>query len=232
MLLSARQAVKRFSPGTPNEVVAVNDISLELAKGEFLAIHGPSGGGKSTLLLMLGGLLRPDSGTIEINGRQPYTLSSEDRAALRATEIGFVFQQFHLIPYLTVIENVLAPGLAPRPAGKSPSRSELESRAAELVEKFGLKDRAGHKPGELSTGERQRTALARALIFAPPLLLADEPTGNLDDDNARIVLTAMKEYCAEGGGVLLVTHDVRASEYADRTLTIRRGQLQPQGVTV
>ncbi|MCA9041257.1 MAG: ABC transporter ATP-binding protein [Planctomycetaceae bacterium] len=230
MLLQAKQAVKRFSSGTPNEVIAVKDISLDLSAGEFLAIHGPSGGGKSTLLLILGGLLRPDSGTIEINGRQPYALSAEDRASLRATEIGFVFQQFHLIPYLTVIENVIAPGLAPRPAGKESSHTELHQRAVELIEKFGLAARADHKPGELSTGERQRTALARALLFKPPLLLADEPTGNLDDENARIVLTAMKEYCAEGGGVLLVTHDARASEYADRTLTIRDGQLQAENV--
>ncbi|QDU82855.1 Lipoprotein-releasing system ATP-binding protein LolD [Polystyrenella longa] len=231
MLLQAKQAVKRFSTGSRNEVTAVNDVSLELAAGEFLAIQGPSGGGKSTLLLMLGGLLRPESGTIKINGRQLYELSSEERAALRATEIGFVFQQFHLIPYLTVRENVLAPGLAPRPAGKVLAHAELEQRADELINSFGLESRANHKPGELSTGERQRTALARALLFSPPLLLADEPTGNLDDENARIVLTAMKDYCAAGGGVLLVTHDARASEFADRTLTIRDGELQTENVS-
>ncbi|MEZ6044438.1 MAG: ABC transporter ATP-binding protein [Planctomycetaceae bacterium] len=226
MLLDAKQIVKEFSTGSQHKVVAVNEVSLSVSPREFLAIRGPSGGGKSTLLLILGGLLRPDQGEVEITGKNLYALTPEKRAEFRASEIGFVFQQFHLIPYLSVLENVIAPGLAPRSAGKASSQAELEARAMELLDRFGMTSRKDHNPGELSTGERQRTSLARAMLFNPPLLLADEPTGNLDEENARIVLTALKEYSAAGGGVLLVTHDDRASEYADRTLLIRDGKLE------
>ncbi len=218
MLIQVEQ-VKKTYQRAENSVSAVDDVSLSLDKGEFLSIHGPSGGGKSTLLLMLGGLLKPDAGTITVNDQQPYKMSSEERAAFRATNIGFVFQQFHLIPYLSVADNILAPSIAHQTPG-------MEARVAERVERFGFQHRANHKPGELSTGERQRTALARALLFNPPILLADEPTGNLDDENAETVLGYLKDFCAEGGGVLLVTHDARATEYAARTLNIRDGKLQ------
>jgi ABC-type lipoprotein export system ATPase subunit len=196
----------------------VDGISLTVAPGEFVAVQGPSGCGKTTLLLAAGGLLQPSSGLVLVNGQDPYALSPEDRARFRAAHLGFVFQQFHLIPYLSVLDNVLAPCIALPPAGAG-------DRACELIAHFGLEDRALHVPAELSTGERQRVALARALLNRPKLLLADEPTGNLDRDNARIVLGYLAEFAKSGGAVLLVTHDAAAAEFAQRTLRLIEGRL-------
>jgi ABC-type lipoprotein export system ATPase subunit len=163
-------------------------------------------------------LLRPTGGRIRIDGEDPYALSPSRRAALRARTVGFVFQQFHLIPYLSVLDNVLAPALA------LPSRTATE-RARALVAEFGLADRGAHVPAALSTGERQRVALARALLNRPGLLLADEPTGNLDRDNAAIVLDHLRRFAEDGGTVLLVTHDPAAAGCADRTLHLQDGIL-------
>jgi ABC-type lipoprotein export system ATPase subunit len=183
-----------------------------------LAIRGPSGCGKTTLLLAAGGLLRPSEGRISLNGQNPYELSPEQRSKLRARTIGFVFQQFHLIPYLTVRQNILAASLA------LPEK-EASTRVREIVHHFGLDDRVNHVPAQLSTGERQRTALARAVLNQPKVILADEPTGNLDEDNARTVFDFLGQYVKDGGCVLLVTHDVRAAEHATRTLQMRQAQL-------
>ena len=218
MLLELTNLQKTYEgPGGP--VTALDQVSLTLDAGEFLAIKGPSGCGKSTLLLTVGGLLRPDSGTLKFAGTEPFELSADARADLRARQIGFVFQQFHLVPYLSVLDNVLAPTLA---TGSDNSRDH----ARELLERFGLNERSGHRPAELSSGERQRTALARALLNRPKLLLADEPTGNLDDENAQIVLRAMKDFAEGGGGVLLVTHEQSALEFADRIVSMRVGRLE------
>jgi ABC-type lipoprotein export system ATPase subunit len=184
----------------------------------LLAVHGPSGCGKTTLLLTAGALLRPNAGQVSLDGQDPYGLNPEARSELRARVIGFVFQQFHLIPYLTVRQNILAPSLA-MPA------KEADQRAQELVNRFGLDDRAGHVPAQLSTGQRQRTALARALLNQPKIILADEPTGNLDEKNAEIVFGYFSEYVAEGGCVLLVTHDAKAAAHATRTLQMVDGRL-------
>jgi putative ABC transport system ATP-binding protein len=208
----------KFYPKPQGPVQALDAVSLTVDAGEFVAVQGPSGGGKTTLLLMIGGLLRPSSGHIAIDGHDPYGFSPEDRARFRAANIGFVFQQFHLIPYLSVWDNVRAPVLAKPSPGAS-------KRAQELVDKLGLQDRVAHLPAELSTGERQRVALARALLNQPKLLLADEPTGNLDADNATIVLRFLAEYAAGGGAVLLVTHDAAATQYARRTLHLSAGRL-------
>ena len=148
----------------------------------------------------------------------PYILSPDKRSLLRAELIGFVFQQFHLIPYLTIKENITAPSLA------GPVDNH-ETRALELISQFGLEDRIDHLPSQLSTGEKQRTALARALFNRPKIIMADEPTGNLDDDNARIVLNHLKGYVEEGGSVLLVTHSTMAAEYADRALDMKNGRI-------
>ncbi|MGH7201694.1 MAG: ABC transporter ATP-binding protein, partial [Planctomycetaceae bacterium] len=196
----------------------VRNVSVSVNAGQFLAVQGPSGCGKTTLLLMAGGLLAPDAGTVLVGGTNPYELSPNRRATFRAEKIGFVFQQFHLVPYLSVFENVLAPSIAL-------DRSNAPARAKELVAHFGLEHRLHHVPGQLSTGERQRTALARALLNEPKLLLADEPTGNLDPDNATIVLEHMKEFARSGGAVLLVTHDERAVGFADEIVRMRDGQL-------
>ena len=210
--LEIRDLVKQY-PSPTGTVRALTGVSLQVAAGEFVAIQGPSGCGKSTLLLAAGGLLHPDSGQVQIAGLDLYQLSSEDRAKFRARHLGFVFQQFHLVPYLSVLDNVLAPTLAcPIP--------EARSRAMELLERFGLQNRLHHVPEKLSIGERQRTALARALLNKPQLLLADEPTGNLDRDNADIVLNTLKEFADAGGAVLLVTHDINAATRAGRTVCL------------
>ncbi len=207
-------------PGPAGPVRALVEAELKAEKGDFLLVRGPSGSGKTTLLLLAGGLLAPTAGEIRWNGTNPYALPPGERAALRARTVGFVFQQFHLVPYLTVRENVLAPSLAaPVP--------EAEKRAGELLERFGLAGRADHKPGELSTGEKQRTALARALLLGPPLLLADEPTGNLDPGSSQGILRAFEEYTRSGGTILLVTHDPALAPRKGREFLLEEGRLRP-----
>jgi ABC-type lipoprotein export system ATPase subunit len=163
-------------------------------------------------------LLRPSAGQVLLDGQDPYQLSPDQRARLRCQSVGFVFQQFHLVGYLSVRENILSASLG----DSAPADS---SRCDQLIEQFGLQDRAGHRPGRLSVGEKQRTALARALLNRPRLLLADEPTGNLDAGNARIVLEAMDQFAREGGSVLLVTHDERAADFAHDTFQLNQGRL-------
>ncbi|TSA53464.1 MAG: ABC transporter ATP-binding protein [Planctomycetaceae bacterium] len=210
--------VTKIYDGPEGKVAALDRVSLSVQPGEFLAVCGPSGCGKTTLLLTAGGLLRPSDGQMSLDGQDPYVLSPEMRSRLRARMIGFVFQQFHLIPYLTVRQNILAPSLA------FPTK-EADQRAQELVSRFGLDERAGHVPAQISTGQRQRTALARALLNKPKIILADEPTGNLDEGNANIVLGYLSQYVAEGGCVLLVTHDVRTAAHATRSLQMSQGKL-------
>jgi len=199
-------------------VRALAGVSLVVSAGEFAAVQGPSGCGKTTLLLTAGGLLAPDGGTVEIDGQNPYALDPDRRAVFRAEKVGFVFQQFHLIPYLSVSDNVLTPALAR-------SSSNAQEKARELVERFGLANRAEHLPGELSVGERQRTALARALLNEPDLILADEPTGNLDEINARVVLQSLADVAQSGRAVLLVTHDANAAGFAQKRWRLDNGKL-------
>ena len=215
-VLAINQLGKSF-PSAAGEVHAVRDVSLEVAAGELVALRGPSGCGKSTLLMAAGGLLEPTSGSVEINGTDLYSLGQDGRAQFRAENIGFVFQQFHLIPYLDVRDNILAASLAT-------ARAEGE-RVDELLEIFGLQQRAHHVPAALSTGEKQRTAMARALLNNPKLILADEPTGNLDQDNAEALLEQLSGFSGKGGAVLLVTHDARVDNHAGRTIEISDGNL-------
>jgi len=210
--------VSKWFNGAQGKVTALKEVSFSVRPGELLAIRGPSGCGKTTLLLTAGGLLRPSDGQISLNGQDPYTLSPEMRSRLRARNIGFVFQQFHLIPYLTVRQNIVTASLAI-------PQKEASEKAQQLISRFGLEDRADHVPARLSTGERQRTALARALLNEPKVILADEPTGNLDEDNAQTVFGYLSEYVSDGGCVLLVTHDTRAAAHATRSLQMSRGQL-------
>jgi putative ABC transport system ATP-binding protein len=221
--MSARLEIEGLTKsyrGPAGDVCAVDAASLVLRAGEFLAVRGPSGCGKTTLLLAAGTLLQPTRGQVLIDGQDPYGLSPGQRARFRAQQIGFVFQQFHLVPYLDVLDNILASALALRP--NRPARP----RALELVEQFGLTNRMSHVPAALSTGERQRVALARALLNQPKLLLADEPTGNLDEPNGQLVLGCLAEFARAGGAVLLVTHDPRAGSYADRIIDMTAGKLQ------
>jgi putative ABC transport system ATP-binding protein len=210
--------ISKWFDGPEGKVMALEEVCLSISPGEFLAVRGPSGCGKTTLLLTAGGLLRPSTGQVSLDGQDPYVLSSEKRSRMRASMIGFVFQQFHLIPYLTVRQNIMAPSLA-LPA------KEAEQRAQQLVSNFGLDDRAGYVPAQLSTGQRQRTALARALLNKPKIILADEPTGNLDEDNADIVFDYLSKYVSDGGCVLLVTHDIRAASHATKILQMSQGRI-------
>jgi len=208
------------------EVRALDGVDLRIAPGEFLAVRGPSGCGKTTLLLILGGMMHPSQGTMRFDGQDLYAMTDRQRAGLRAGSIGFVFQMFHLIPYLDVVANVrMAAG-----EGRASSRSDVP--VAGLLERLGLADRSHHKPAELSAGERQRVALARALLNRPKLVLADEPTGNLDPDNAGIVFGHLSAYHREGGTVVVVTHGGEAERYADRVIQLRAGRIeQLQGAT-
>jgi ABC-type lipoprotein export system ATPase subunit len=192
------------------------DVSVQVESGEFVAVKGPSGSGKTTLLLIAGGLLRPDTGSVRILSQEFYAMTPEERAKTRAVNLGFVFQQFHLVPYLSVMDNILAPAL-------TGAVKNARERAEELIEKFGLQDRARHMATELSTGERQRTALARALMARPKIILADEPTGNLDNDNAKIVLDTLTEFTNDGGAVLWVTHNDDSAKLAHRVVHLNKG---------
>ena len=216
-MIEVREIRKSYrGPGGP--VRALDGVSLRVGAGEFAVVHGPSGCGKTTLLLAAGALLAPDDGGVFVDGRDVYRMSLEERAHLRAITIGFVFQQFHLIPYLTVLENVLAASLA------SPSRSARE-RAEQLLDQFGISSRARHLPADLSTGERQRTALARALLNQPRVLLADEPTGNLDPDNAAALLGYIATFTAAGGVALVATHSDAAKAHADQIMEMSEGRI-------
>ena len=201
-----------------SEVTSLDRFTAEVTEGEFVAVRGPSGSGKTTLLLTLGGMQRPSDGSVQLAGRDLYALSPAERARLRSSEIGFVFQMFHLVPYLDLLANVLlaCPG--------KPS-AEVRQRASGLMDELGLADRASHRPGELSAGERQRLAVARALLNRPKLILADEPTGNLDPENAAEVIRHLAEFHRGGGTVVLVTHGAAADAHADRTLRLEQGRL-------
>ena len=218
-MLEMREVSKSFQ-GPEGEVRALQDVSLSVAPGELVVVRGPSGCGKTTLLLIAGGLLGPSAGEVLVGDRAPYRLGANQRSALRAESVGFVFQQFHLIPYLSVLDNVRAPSAA------RPQPGALD-RARELVRRFNLEHRINHVPAQLSTGERQRTALARALLNHPKLILADEPTGNLDDENATMVLKHLAEFADQGSAVLLVTHDAGAAGRAHRTFRLEEGKLAP-----
>ena len=214
-MLKFENVTKTFN-GPQGEVTALQNVSFAVEPGEVVAIRGPSGCGKSTLLLAAGTLLRPTEGNVQIGETNPYALSPNGRSALRSDTIGFVFQQFHLVPYLSVLDNILLPSVVKK-------TDETKVRAHELLNRFGMDHRAHHVPAQLSIGERQRTALARALFNNPKLLLADEPTGNLDPENGEIVLSALKTFAEEGGAVLLVTHE--AADCATRTLKMDSGSL-------
>ena len=213
------EGLSKSYPGPQGTVNAVDQASLTVGAGEFVAVQGPSGCGKTTLLLAAGALLRPTRGRVLVNGEDPYALSPGQRARFRAMNVGFVFQQFHLVPYLDVLDNTLAPTLALGTNGGA------RARALELAARFGLTERLHHLPAALSTGERQRVALARALLNKPKLLLADEPTGNLDAENGQIVLRSLAEFARDGGAVLLVTHEPGVGDHASRIVKMSGGKI-------
>ena len=223
VILEARDLVKSYPLGE-GEVTALRGVSLAVESGEFVAIMGASGSGKSTMLHLLGGLDLPTSGEVVIDGISISTLDEEHRTLTRREKTGFVFQFFNLIPLLTVAENVALPFLI---AGDGVTRHQ--DRIAELLALVGLDDKADHRPDQLSAGEQQRVALARALATRPAILLADEPTGNLDYTNSGELLDALWRSCDQGGQtIVLVTHDARAAAYADRVLVVRDGEVRDE----
>ncbi len=201
------------------EIKAIDNVSLEVAQGDFVSIIGQSGSGKSSLLLMLGGMLSPTSGKVFIDNQSLYDLSPNEIAALRLKKMGFVFQTFNLIPYLSALQNVQLPlhlsGL---------SQKEQLKRACFLLEKVGLSDRLDHKPYELSVGQQQRIALARMLANDPSIILADEPTGNLDPEMSQTVIEFLKNLNNEGRTIIMVTHDMKVAAQAKRSITISKGE--------
>jgi putative ABC transport system ATP-binding protein len=216
-LVSARGLTKEYGSGE-GLVRAVDGVDLEVPPGETLAVMGPSGCGKSTLLQLLGGLDRPSAGELSLAGRPVNRLSERALARLRCSEVGFVFQAYHLMDELTAQENVELPVLL---SGRSPR--EARRRARDLLEQVGLADRAQHLPAMLSGGQRQRVAIARALANKPRLVLADEPTGNLDSAATLEVLRLLEALHASGLTLVIVTHDERIAATADRLISMRDG---------
>src|SRR3989441_11866941 len=196
---------------------ALDDISLEIAPGEWVAMMGPSGSGKSTLVNLIGCLDRPTAGEIWLDGENVANISAADLNRVRAEKVGFIFQQFHLIPYLTSLENVML-------AQYFHSMTD-EREALDALERVGLKDRAHHVPSQLSGGEQQRVCIARALINDPKIVLADEPTGNLDAVNEEIVLRLLRQLHQQGRTIVMVTHDPVVARLADRRIELHHGKI-------
>lgn len=214
MMLEINAVSKKYTKGD-KVFVALDNVSLQVNKGDFIAIVGPSGSGKSTLLNTIGGLNQPDSGNVIFNGKDIYTLKQHDSDMYRRKNIGFVFQQFHLIPYLTVYENILA---------VCDGNGE-KVRIEELLQSCALFELKNKYPSELSVGEKQRTAFIRAIITQPDMLLADEPTGNLDPDNSNIIMQMMADFHKKGGTVFLVSHDPEVTQFATRQIRLKSGLL-------
>ncbi len=219
-MLEVRELVKHYSAGDGEVVRAVDGVSLSVAAGELVALYGPSGSGKTTLLQLIAGLLRPDRGAVIVDGRDITTLTDAERARYRLRELGFVDQSFDLLPGANVAENAaMKLWLIERPR-------EAERRVESLLVRLGLGDRLRNHPDQLSMGERQRVMIARALSTAPKLVLADEPTGNLDTHRSREVLALLREICQEyGAAVVLATHDPLAGAFADRVCALHDGRI-------
>jgi len=212
--------VSKTYPHRGQLVTALDGANAEIRDGDFVSIVGPSGSGKSTLLLMLGGMLSPSGGRVLLDDQSLYDLDANARAQLRKEKVGFVFQTFNLVPYLSALENVQIPLFLSKT-----DEMEQKDRAVALLERVGLGDRLHHKPSELSVGQQQRVALARMLANDPAVILADEPTGNLDPETSQQVIDFLEKVNVEGRTVVMVTHDPRAAERAKRILRLDRGAI-------
>jgi putative ABC transport system ATP-binding protein len=208
-----------------SEVHALRELDLSIAAGEYVAVMGPSGSGKSTLLNVVGLLDRPDAGRLRLEGREVTTLTPEEAAQLRSRRIGFVFQSFHLVPRLSAAENIALPMVL---AGIAPH--ERAARVAQALKDYGLDDRAAHKPNELSGGQRQRVAIARATIMEPALILADEPTGNLDRATGDEVMRLLEGLNARGVTLIVVTHDAQMGARARRRVAMEDGAIRHDSI--
>ncbi len=219
-LVEIRDMCKIYNPGE-NEVRALDNVSVTIEEGEFVAIIGQSGSGKSTLMNMLGCLDVPSSGTYKLHGQSVSELDDDELSDIRNREIGFIFQGFNLIPNLTALENVELPLIY-----RGVSRSKRLELARVALEKVGLGHRMEHKPAEMSGGQQQRVAIARAIAQAPPVILADEPTGNLDSHSTQEILGIIKELHGEGRTVILITHDNEIAAQAKRVIKIKDGRIE------
>jgi putative ABC transport system ATP-binding protein len=216
-VISLHNVSKTYRSG-PEKVHALRDVSLTVASGEFVAIMGPSGSGKSTLMHIVGLLDRPSAGTYLLDGADVGSLDSRRQATIRNQRIGFVFQQFNLLPRMTVLDNVLLPTIYGHDRAAA-------ARAVELIDQVGLSDRVRHRSNELSGGQVQRVAIARALVMQPSIILADEPTGNLDSRTARGILDLFGEIHRAGATLLLITHEEEIARAADRIIRLRDGEI-------
>lgn len=212
------QNITKIFHSKQTDVIALNKVNLEIKKGQFVLIKGPSGCGKSTLLFTLGGMLKPSSGQVLFKDQDIYKLSAKDLLHYRARQIGFVYQSYHLIPYLTILENILL-------VNQSDKKVVSKEEVIALAEAFHLKERLYHKPAELSVGEKQRAALLRALVVKPEILIADEPTGNLDPENSRIIMQHFKEFQQKGGTVIMASHGNEADELATVLIQMKDGEI-------
>jgi putative ABC transport system ATP-binding protein len=224
-VIALRHITKRFRDGE-REVEVLRDLELTVARGTFTAVVGASGSGKSTLLYVAGALDADHEGEAVVDGKDLKSLSARERAAFRNGSVGFVFQSFNLLPSLPAIENTMLPGLFTPRGAPAPSLGQLRGRALEALDRVGLADKAARLPGRLSGGERQRVAIARALLSRPAVLLADEPTGNLDAVSGEAVIQLFSGMVRDGVTVLVVTHEERVSAAAGRVLHLEDGRLR------
>ncbi len=215
------KAVSKYYESAGERVAALKDLNLNIEAGEFIAVMGPSGSGKSTLLNILGGLSHPSVGEIIVDGIDIYRLKGEKLADYRSEFIGFVFQSFQLIPYLTILENVMLP------LAIIPSRNGNQRKmAARVLEKVGLAGKGRRLPNQLSGGEQERVAIARALVNNPPIILADEPTGNLDSATGKEIMGVLRDLNSEGQTIIMVTHNPENAKFAHRVIQLKDGQIQ------
>ena len=217
--VQAQQLIKQYGSGE-SAVKAISDVSFEIAQGEFVAIMGESGAGKSTILAVLGAINEPTSGSLVVDDIDVYSLKSEQRADFRREYLGFVFQSFHLVPYLTVLENVMLP-LSVVNVGRNVKRG----MAAEALEQVDLLDKADRLPNQISGGEKERVAVARAVVNKPPVLLADEPTGNLDSGNSAEIMKLLQALNRDATTIVMVTHSHECARFAQRTLRVSDGTI-------
>ena len=218
-MIELKNVSRMYAHGT-KEIQALHAITLNIKAGEFLSVMGPSGSGKSTLLNIIGGLDQPTSGEIFIDNRPLHGISDDELTLIRRRRVGFIFQFFNLLPILTAAENVSLPLLL-----EGIPYSKVKPKAEALLKKVGLGERTGHRPEQLSGGEMQRVAIARALIASPAVLLADEPTGNLDSRTSAEILRLLKDLHTEGQTIVMVTHDSKAAAYGTRIITLRDGSI-------